>query len=322
MTGIEYEQWCAARLRKKGFRNVRMTKASGDQGIDLIAGRNGLTYGFQCKYYSSPIGNDAVQEAYAGKTYYGLDKAAVITNQTFTASAAALAEQTGVELYELETPVSDDHGDLILRIPALILFLSSLYCFAEAVMNAESQGAHLSILFFALVSSGCTLSFARRMGALILSSLTAVIFLISTCFYMQEHQLFRACFLLFLLLMLIRITVMKKQKEIRDYTEEKDELLEAIEESRMKLAKEIASVIGDTLGREVIVKAVRKKKNGSLRIECAADGKIKDDLAIAVYTFNQTADYEKADLKIAAQAVNERNFILTLSPKHNRTEMR
>ena len=151
MTGIEYEQWCAARLRKKGFRNVRMTKASGDQGIDLIAGRNGLTYGFQCKYYSSPIGNDAVQEAYAGKTYYGLDKAAVITNQTFTASAAALAEQTGVELYELETPVSDDHGDLILRIPALILFLSSLYCFAEAVMNAESQGAHLSILFFALV---------------------------------------------------------------------------------------------------------------------------------------------------------------------------
>ena len=158
MTGIEYEQWCAARLRKKGFRNVRMTKASGDQGIDLIAGRNGLTYGFQCKYYSSPIGNDAVQEAYAGKTYYGLDKAAVITNQTFTASAAALAEQTGVELYELETPVSDDHGDLILRIPALILFLSSLYCFAEAVMNAESQGAEYSFLragFFRMHAPFC-----------------------------------------------------------------------------------------------------------------------------------------------------------------------
>ena len=108
---------------------------------------------------------------------------------------------------------------------------------------------------------------------------------------------------------------MKKQKEIRDYTEEKDELLEAIEESRMKLAKEIASIIADSLGKEVTVKAVRKRKNGSLKIECMADGKIRDDLAVAVYTFNQTADYEQADLQIAAQAVNERNFILIVSPK-------
>ena len=43
-----------------------MTNATGDLGLDVIAEKQGLRYGIQCKYYSYPVGNIAVQVAYAG----------------------------------------------------------------------------------------------------------------------------------------------------------------------------------------------------------------------------------------------------------------
>lgn len=37
MNGYEYEQACARYLKKNGFVKIEVTKASGDQGIDVIA---------------------------------------------------------------------------------------------------------------------------------------------------------------------------------------------------------------------------------------------------------------------------------------------
>ena len=98
--GYQYEYQCADLLKKSGFSKVRVTKASSDQGIDILACRNGETYGIQCKYYSSSVGNKAVQEAYAGAKYYNCDIAVVMTNSTFTKSARELAEKTNVCLWE------------------------------------------------------------------------------------------------------------------------------------------------------------------------------------------------------------------------------
>ena len=98
MNGYEYEYACAEYLRRKGFSDVRVTKASGDQGADILARRRKITYAIQCKYYAKPVGNKAVQEVYAGATYYGCDRAMVITNQTFTRGARELADSLGVEL--------------------------------------------------------------------------------------------------------------------------------------------------------------------------------------------------------------------------------
>lgn len=39
MTGIEFENFCAIILRNNGFRNVQITKASGDHGIDILANK-------------------------------------------------------------------------------------------------------------------------------------------------------------------------------------------------------------------------------------------------------------------------------------------
>ena len=99
MTGLEYEEACAAYLQKRGFTNIELTPKTGDHGIDIIAHKNGFSYGVQCKFYTSgKVGNKAVQEAYAGCSYYHLDKPMVMTNNTFTQQAEEEAAELGVIL--------------------------------------------------------------------------------------------------------------------------------------------------------------------------------------------------------------------------------
>lgn len=96
--GHSFEAWVAEALSGYGW-EAEVTKASGDQGIDVIASKNGKRLGLQCKLYSTAIGNKAVQEAHSGKAYYRLDAAGVLTNATFTASARDLAVVTGIRLF-------------------------------------------------------------------------------------------------------------------------------------------------------------------------------------------------------------------------------
>lgn len=96
--GHAFEAWVAEALSGFGWK-AQTTPGSGDQGLDVIARRNGKTLGVQCKLYKSPIGNKAVQEAHAGKAFHGVDAAAVMSNAAFTPSARALAEATGVKLF-------------------------------------------------------------------------------------------------------------------------------------------------------------------------------------------------------------------------------
>lgn len=100
MTGLQFEQFTADLLSRIGYTNVSVTKASGDQGVDIIAYRDGFSYAIQCKHYSSPLGNSSVQEVYSGKAFYGCDYAAVITNSYFTSGAQQLALSIGVMLWD------------------------------------------------------------------------------------------------------------------------------------------------------------------------------------------------------------------------------
>ena len=94
---IAFEHHCAELLRNDGW-NARVTQASGDQGIDVIATRGNVKAVFQCKKYAQPVGNGAVQEIVAGKQFEQADIAAVVSNATFTPSAKQLAGTTGVHL--------------------------------------------------------------------------------------------------------------------------------------------------------------------------------------------------------------------------------
>ena len=100
MDGHDFEYFCAALLRDLGYQDVQVTQGSGDQGIDVIASRDSVKYGIQCKRYSSDVGNGAIQEASAGKQYYGCHVGVVLTNQFFTVAAQKLASVTGIVLWD------------------------------------------------------------------------------------------------------------------------------------------------------------------------------------------------------------------------------
>ncbi|MDD3204836.1 MAG: restriction endonuclease [Lachnospiraceae bacterium] len=100
MEGHDFEYFCADLLRKKGFIEVEVTKASGDYGIDILAEKEGITYGIQCKRYQDPVGIKAIQEAYAGKEYYDRMVGAVMTNQYFTTPAVETAKKLKILLWD------------------------------------------------------------------------------------------------------------------------------------------------------------------------------------------------------------------------------
>lgn len=100
MEGHEFESYCADLLRKNGFVNVSVTPGSGDQGVDVIAEKEGVRYAVQCKCYSSALGNTPVQEVCAGKSMYNCHVGVVMTNNYFTAGAKQLAEKNGILLWD------------------------------------------------------------------------------------------------------------------------------------------------------------------------------------------------------------------------------
>lgn len=96
--GYEFEEFCFSLYSELGY-YVEHTKLSNDQGADLIIEIDGIRSVVQAKFYSTPVGNKAVQEVVAAKAYYeNAPHAIVITNNKFTPSAVKLAEANNVKL--------------------------------------------------------------------------------------------------------------------------------------------------------------------------------------------------------------------------------
>ena len=95
LDGHAFEAFCADLLRKNGFQKVETTKGSGDQGVDILAEKDGIRFAIQCKCYSSDLGNKPVQEVFAGKSIYNCQVAVVMTNRYFTVGGLEAAKATG-----------------------------------------------------------------------------------------------------------------------------------------------------------------------------------------------------------------------------------
>ena len=100
LEGHDFEEYCAGLLRRNGFSDVTVTKGSGDFGLDILCEKDGVTYGVQCKRYDKPIGVHAIQQAYAGRDYYGRMVGAVMTNQYFTEAAVKAASKLNIMLWD------------------------------------------------------------------------------------------------------------------------------------------------------------------------------------------------------------------------------
>lgn len=99
LSGVEFETAVAKLLSDAGW-HVTATAATGDQGADLIASKGDRKVVVQAKRYTSPVGNNAVQEVVGAVPFYGGTEGCVVTNSTFTPAARALAQKNNIRLID------------------------------------------------------------------------------------------------------------------------------------------------------------------------------------------------------------------------------
>jgi len=93
----EFEQHCASILFRCGW-TVHPTPVTGDHGADLVAEKGDQRLIVQCKLYAQPVGNKAVQEAYAARPLYNGTHACVVASSGFTPQARRAAHALSVRL--------------------------------------------------------------------------------------------------------------------------------------------------------------------------------------------------------------------------------
>lgn len=90
MSGHEFERFLVKVYRSCGYKTSLVGSEGADFGADLIVEKGGIRYAVQAKNYDRTVhkvGNDAVQQAIAGATYYNCQQAIVVTNSFFTKAA-------------------------------------------------------------------------------------------------------------------------------------------------------------------------------------------------------------------------------------------
>lgn len=100
LDGFQFEKYIGQLLKKIGFKNVIVTKGSGDFGADIIAEKDNDKYAFQCKRFTSTIGPKPIGEVLRGMNKYKCNKGIVITNSYFTNQAIQEAKVSNVELWD------------------------------------------------------------------------------------------------------------------------------------------------------------------------------------------------------------------------------
>lgn len=100
MSGLDFERYVAALLEKQGYTNVRLTEYY-DYGVDIIARKDGITWGVQVKRASGIVKAAAVRQVVTALKKYDCDRAMVVTNSTFSRPATELAKSNDCLLISL-----------------------------------------------------------------------------------------------------------------------------------------------------------------------------------------------------------------------------
>lgn len=101
MEGLQFEHELARVLREANYL-ARVTRGSGDDGVDIWAEKDGETIAIQCKRYGGAVGPDVVRELYGVILHLEADRGIVATTGYFTNGAIDFAEGKPIELWTLE----------------------------------------------------------------------------------------------------------------------------------------------------------------------------------------------------------------------------
>jgi HJR/Mrr/RecB family endonuclease len=99
MDGLDFEQYVADLLRRRGFGHVSLTEQY-DMGVDIVAEKGGVRWGIQVKRYSGLVKAEAVRQVVTALRFYNCDRAMVITNSTYSTVARQLADSNDCVLVD------------------------------------------------------------------------------------------------------------------------------------------------------------------------------------------------------------------------------
>ena len=103
LTPIQFEHFIALLLDKLGYTNVKVTKGSGDLGVDILCkDSSGKRTAVQCKRYAenNTVGFDAIKEVNTAKQLENCSRAIVVATSKFTKQAIVTSEKLKIELWD------------------------------------------------------------------------------------------------------------------------------------------------------------------------------------------------------------------------------
>lgn len=96
-TPMEFEHYCSEWMAYLGFKEVRVSKASGDGGVDIFA--KGAVA--QVKFYNTPIGVSPVRELLGASLDFGA-KPFFFSSMSYTQAAIEFADRNGIALFVVD----------------------------------------------------------------------------------------------------------------------------------------------------------------------------------------------------------------------------
>lgn len=321
MNGYEYEKYCASWLKKHGYHNIQVTKASNDQGIDILAYKKRKRYGFQCKYYESPVGNDAVQQAFTGAAYYNCDIAAVITNTTFTRSAISLAQETDVLLLDSVIPNKQSFLNRLLNIYAWFLLCISIGLLVYECTFLQYQDSTILASSFLCISTVLYIINYHSSFHLCISLISSFIsFILSFQYtYLSFSHYFTILILLFHVFTDIRFIHLcinhKKEYHSQVQLQMNEQFHQSIDEKGIKFAERLTDETHHTityLNHEI------KEQQIQYRFRSTTD--ISNDFPLLQYSFNQYASYTNTTEEYTFDKLTPKTFQITVKDSHTKNK--
>jgi hypothetical protein len=101
LDGRSFEVEAGTVFRRRGY-TVRRVGGSGDQGVDLLLTKDGLTIAVQCKAHRNPVGPGAIRDLYGAMVHHRHREAWILSTTGFTRGAKAFAAGKPIRLLTLE----------------------------------------------------------------------------------------------------------------------------------------------------------------------------------------------------------------------------
>ncbi len=319
MNGYKYEAYCATWLKKHGYHNIQVTQASKDQGIDIIATKNAKRYGFQCKYYESTVGNEAVQQAFTGSAFYNCDVACVITNNTFTKSAIQLAQETDVILIDSIDP---EKKSLFLEIShwiSILLFLTGICLLG--IESSHSQYNDLSIIgsMFLIISSITGHFISQSSICLCIASITSFLsFILSFQYHFLNGPIsliLKIVILIYHIFLDIQWILYKKNENHIYQQNVHSEILDDLYHSTNQKGIQLASIISQEIHHPITFIDFEIDED-TMKYKFRSTIDLSNDFALLEYSFNQYSSYNDSNEIYTFQKITPKTFYVIINNSH------